>query len=167
MEREFNLRDGERVKKIGAFKLVNGKEVECAGPVLSYLEFNERLIVLLNWYHASNLYDIYRNIFCYAKSDGHLIWQIEQPFHSETGALLEEVFKNIKLYIRQNDGSYKRFGDQNKYPWDDVVAGSSYPKPFRPGIDRLETMTWSQFPQEYYVDYETGKLTWFAKHQKI
>ena len=101
--RDFTLRDGEDVKKIGAFVLSEDLTIECSGPVLSYLELQDKLIVLLNWYHSSNLLNIYRNIFCYSKKDGSLLWQVQQPYDRRDGGALEEVFKNIKLQILRSE----------------------------------------------------------------
>jgi len=154
--------------------LKNGIEVDVSllkAKISAYLELQDRIIIKL-WTAVDAKkeqagYDLCRNIFCYSKEDGSLIWQVEQAYHPDTREPLDEVFKNLKLYIKQDDGSYERFSDLKEYPWDDVVAGNSYHKSFRVGVDRLSSMTWSQFPQEYWIDYETGKLEWFAFHQKI
>jgi hypothetical protein len=164
LERSFILSDGERVRKIGAFELDNRCLIECPGPVLSYLELQDRLIVVLHWYHASNLFNLCRNIFCYAKEDGHLIWQVEQPYGRDHQPL-EAVYKYIKLQILQADGSY--LDESDAFECMDGVIGETYLKPFRAGTDRLKTMTLCAFPSEYWIDYETGKVEWFAIHQKV
>jgi len=164
LARDFTLSDGERVRKIGAFNLGNGQTIECAGPVLSYLELLDRLIVVLHWYHATNLFDIRRNIFCYAKADGHLIWQVEQPYGRDHQPL-EAVYKYVKIHIKQGDDSYLDASDA--FECADGVIGEAYLKPFRYGVDRLSAMTLHDYPSEYWIDYETGKIEWFAIHQKV
>ena len=134
----------------------------------SYIELQDRII--FHFFHdveqRQPTFNLCRNIFCYSKQDGHLIWQIEQPYGRDHQPL-EAVYKNIKLYVKQEDGAYERFSDMNEYPWDDEVPGTFYPKPFRYGTDKLSTMTLAEYPSEYWVDYETGKVEWFAIHQKI
>jgi len=135
----------------------------------AYLELQDRIV--FHVYHGDieerkPTYNLCRNIFCYSKADGHLIWQVEQAYGRDHQPL-EAVYKNIKLYIKQDDGSYERFSDPEEYPWDDEVPGTSYLKPFRYGEDRLATMTLCDFPSEYWIDYETGKVEWFAIHQKV
>jgi len=173
LERKYQLRDGEIVNKIGSFELVDGKKIECLGPVLSYLEFQDRMIVVLHWYHASNLFNIYRNLFCYSKEDGSLIWQVEQAYDPDTREPLDEVFKYIGLSIEGEGGTWLSLEENGskvvKHQCDDgsEVTGQVYLNEFRYGTDKLDSMTWSQFSQEYWIDYETGKLEWFAFHQKI
>ena len=141
-------------------------DIACKGKLWSYLELQDRILLLVNIYDIERC-NQYRNIFCHAKTDGSLLWQVQQPYDHRNGKPLEEVFKNIKLYIEQSDGKLKRYGDPKEYPWDNQVAGNAYDKPFRKGLDKIGTMTLGQFPNEYWIDYETGKLEWIAIHQKI
>lgn len=141
----------------------------------SYLQLEE--CIILHVFHNPDIYkpsyNIYRNIFCHAKTDGSLLWQVQQPYDHRNGKPLEEVFKNIGLYIADDQGgwlSIEENGSEIVEHCDQegkTVIGQKYFGAFRPGIDRLETMTLGQFPNEYWIDYETGKLEWIAIHQKI
>jgi len=150
-------------------KLCNGVEInpiEFGGRIQSYLELQDRIILHLyhNTRYSKPNYNIYRNIFCYSKQDGHLIWQIEQPYGRDHQPL-EAVYKNINLKVKQKDGTYDYAHESIQHG--DRIWGKVYLKPFRYGVDKLEAMTLAEYPSEYWVDYETGKVEWFAIHQKI
>jgi len=155
-------------------QLSNGAQIimPCKGKLWAYLEFIDRVVLVVNIYDTKHC-NQFRNLFCYSKDDGHLIWQVEQAYHPDTKEPLDEVFKYIALHIRGEDGQWLSIEENgslevdHKCADDSEVGGQIYLKPFRYGVDRLSSMTWSQFPQEYWIDYETGKLEWFAYHQKI
>jgi len=141
----------------------------------AYLELQERIIVHV--YHDIDkrqpIFNLCRNLFCYSKEDGSLIWQIDQAYHPDTREPLDEVFKYIGLCVEKEKGQWLSLEEngskiaRHRCLDGSEIEGQIYFKPFRYGIDKLDTMTWSQFPQEYWIDYETGKLEWFAYHQKI
>jgi len=135
----------------------------CEGKLWSYLELIERAILVVNIYDTKRC-NQFRNIFCYSKADGHLIWQVEQPYGRDHQPL-EAVYKYVKIHIKQGDDSYLDASDA--FECADGVIGEAYLKPFRYGVDRLSAMTLHEFPSEYWIDYETGKVEWFAIHQKV
>jgi hypothetical protein len=143
----------------------------CKGEIWSYLELLDRVIVVLFVFDTKRC-NQFRNIFCYAKEDGHLIWQVEQPYGRDHQPL-EAVYKYIALHIRGEDGGWLSIAENGSIEVDhelddgSEVGGQIYLKPFRYGVDRLSAMTLHEFPSEYWIDYETGKVEWFAIHQKV
>jgi len=146
-------------------QLSNGVQIimPCKGKLWSYLEFIDRVILVVNIFDTNHC-NQFRNIFCYSKEDGHLIWQVEQPYGRDHQPL-EAVYKYIKIHIKQGDDSY--LDASEAFECADGVIGEAYLKPFRYGVDRLSAMTLYDFPSEYWIDYETGKVEWFAIHQKV
>jgi hypothetical protein len=73
----------------------------------SYLELQDRII--FHFFHdveqRQPTFNLCRNIFCYAKEDGHLIWQVEQAYGRDHQPL-EAVYKYIALHIRGEDGGW-------------------------------------------------------------
>ena len=132
----------------------------------TYLELQDRII--FHFYHdveqRKPTFNLCRNIFCYSKQDGHLIWQIEQPYGRDHQPL-EAVYKYINLKVKQKDDTYAYAHESIQH--EDRIWGKVYLKPFRYGVDKLEAMTLAEYPSEYWVDYETGKVEWFAIHQKV
>ena len=143
----------------------------CEGQLWSYIELIDRVIVVVNIYDIRHC-NQYRNIFCYSKQDGHLIWQIEQPYGRDHQPL-EAVYKYIALNIKGDNGHWLSIEENGSLEVDhkledgSEISGQVYLKPFRYGIDKLATMTLAEYPSEYWVDYETGKVEWFAIHQKV
>jgi len=135
----------------------------CEGKLWSYLELLDRVILVVNIYDTKHC-NQFRNIFCYSKEDGHLIWQVEQAYGRDHQPL-EAVYKYVNLKVKQDDGSYD-YGHKS-IQHECGIWGKVYFEPFRYGVDRLEAMTLCEFPSEYWIDYETGKVEWFAIHQKV
>jgi hypothetical protein len=157
--------------KRGHLRLANGVEINVSGfkaKIASYLEFPDRVIIR-TWTAVDTEkeeagYNLCRNIFCYSKEDGHLIWQVEQAYGRDHQPL-EAVYKYINLKVRKADGSYDYAHESIQH--ESGIWGKIYLKPFRHGVDKLEAMTLADYPSEYWIDYETGKVEWFAIHQKV
>ncbi len=148
----------------------NGIELEmpCEGELWSYLEFIDRVMVVLNMSHGNGC-DQYRNIFCWRKEDGGLLWQVERA-RTPTGVECEGAYKNLKLQVRRPDGGYREAGIEewwSGYETPEGVLVEVYLKPFRVGVDRLLAMTLEEYPCEVEVDYETGAVRFLALHQKV
>ena len=148
------LKDGE-IRNVPCIVTIDSKvTIECKNEILFYIELKDFIIILVNWYHASNLFDIFRNIFCYSKTDGSLLWQVEQT-HTIKGEPLEKVYVGLGIRIKQEDGSYKPAGDlspgENTRPfWIKYID-----KPFRAGIDKFLARTFDGF--QFYIDITNGK----------
>ncbi len=143
----------------------NGIELEmpCEGELWSYLEFIDRVMVVLNMSHGNGC-DQYRNIFCWRKEDGGLLWQVERA-RTPTGVECEGAYKYLELKVRMEDGSYCYAGESVRHG--ERLWGGVYLKPFRVGVDRLLAMTLEEYPCEVEVDYETGAVRFLALHQKV
>ena len=143
----------------------NGIELEmpCEGELWSYLEFIDRVMVVLNMSHGNGC-DQYRNIFCWRKEDGGLLWQVERAVRPD-GRECEGVYKYLELKVRMEDGSYRYAGESVRHG--ERLWGGVYLKPFRVGVDRLLAMTLEEYPCEVEVDYETGAVRFLALHQKV
>ena len=114
-----------------------------------YIDLQDKIIVLLDNYHASHLFDVTRNIFCYDKKTGEEIWQVESKESSpyvEVGVdfpgLKEE---EIKGEVIEKEG--ERIG---------IVLEQQ----FREGEDKLISRTFSCY--KYYIDIESGKVECFG-----
>lgn len=141
----------------------------------SYLELEDRILLRLVWSEKLKpQYDIHRNILCYAKATGALLWQVEQPWQRERvdpegktmrKVYVEEVYKYIKILIQMPDGTHDSNQHVSKSHAEGSVNGKIYLKPLRPNLDRLEAMTFSHFPKEYAIDPDTGEVELLEMHQ--
>jgi len=180
-KKKFVLKDGETVHQAGCMLLMNDVLIDAPGPILSFIELENQIVILLHWYHASNLFDISRNIFCYSKATGEPLWQVEQPWEwrrvdpegkKMRKVYVEEVYKLMWLSMYEN-GERLSADEMKKRGWNYVGLGSEgerisafyYLEPFRPGIDRVEARTWSHFPKDYAIDIDTGKVELLEVHQ--
>jgi hypothetical protein len=163
-------------------RLCNDIEIDVSkfkAKISSYLELQDRVILKLWTDVDANKekpgFVLCRNLFCYRKQDGSLIWQVEQPYDGfqPDKPLLDEVFKFIGLSVLGHNGLTIPLSEngsivkEHRLENGSIVSGQVYLNQFRYGIDRLKTLTLSNFPNEYWVDYETGKLEWIQFHQKI
>ena len=119
---------------------------------------------MLNMSHGDGC-DQYRNIFCWRKADGGLLWQVARAVRPD-GRECEGVYKYLELKVRQPDGSYVDESEVEEGQPEEIL-GMFYLKPFRVGVDRLVSMTWEEYPCEVEVDYETGGVRFVALHQKV
>ena len=151
-------------------RLSNGVKLKmpCDGRLWSYIEFEDRLMAVVNMRHGNGC-DQYRNIFCWRKEDGGLLWQVARAVRPD-GRECEGVYKNLKLQVRRPDGGYREGGIEewwSGYETPEGILVEVYLKPFRVGVDRLVSMTWEDYPCEVEVDYETGAVRFLALHQKV
>ena len=86
--------------------LDNGVKLKmpCKGEIASYLEFLDRIMAVLYVFDKKRC-DWRRNIFCWRKEDGGLLWQVERA-RTPTGVECEGVYKSLRLRVKQPDGSY-------------------------------------------------------------
>lgn len=143
----------------------NGIELEmpCEGELWSYLEFIDRVMVVLNMSHGNGC-DQYRNIFCWRKEDGGLLWQVARAVRPD-GRECEGAYKYLLLRVRKPDGSYHSGTRGRELPGG--IVAKEYLERFRVGVDRLLAMTLEEYPCEVEVDYETGAVRFLALHQKV
>ena len=139
--------------------LDNGIELEmpCKGEISSYLEFLDRIMAVLYVFDKKRC-DWRRNIFCWRKEDGELLWQVERA-RRPSGVECEGVYKLLRLEVKQPDGEYRHDGDieiDESLP--EEIVGKRYLKPFRRGEHRLVAETLEDLGCVVEVDYETGRV---------
>jgi len=120
-------------------------------------------MVLMNIFDIEHC-DQCRNIFCWRKEDGGLLWQVARAVRPD-GRECEGAYKYLELKVRMEDGSYCYAGESVRHG--ERLWGGVYLKPFRVGEDRLLAMTLEEYPCEVEVDYETGAVRFLALHQKV
>jgi len=140
-------------------RLSNGVKLKmpCDGRLWSYIEFEDRLMAVVNMRHGNGC-DQYRNIFCWRKEDGGLLWQVERA-RRPSGVECEGVYKLLRLEVKQPDGEYRHDGDieiDESLP--EEIVGKRYLKPFRRGEHRLVAETLEDLGCVVEVDYETGRV---------
>ena len=143
------LRDKEKVYVPTIIKLNNSVSIKCKNEINFYIELQDKVIVLLDNYHASHLFDVTRNIFCYDKETGREIWQVESQE--------ESPYVGLHLGIKKEEGDYE---------WQEIVEKGSIEKIeytselFRKDKDKVAAVTFNS--HQYYIDIETGKVEWFG-----
>ena len=88
----------------------NNIEIELPNEILFYIELQDKILVLINWYQAQKLYDIGRNIFCYDKKTGKQLWQVEEP-KFPSGKPMDTMYVDMGILIQQTDGSFSPEGE--------------------------------------------------------
>jgi len=139
------LDEGEKVDVPNRILLANNKLIKCKGEINSYVELQDKLIILIDTYHASNLFkSLSRNIFCYNKIDGSLKWQVESKEGSPYVDLYLKMSRKVKCEIH-----YKNNSQEDDW-------GITLKEEFRKGEDRIEARTFGC--NGYEIDIETGKV---------
>ena len=151
------LDEGEKVDVPNRILLANNKLIKCKGEINSYVELQDKLIILIDTYHASNLFkSLSRNIFCYNKIDGSLKWQVE----SKEGS----PYVGIDLGIKKESGEVL-YGERGvitrEGEWGKIESCTYLTKPFQHGSDCISAQTFSS--GFYSVDIETGKVTFLYR----
>jgi hypothetical protein len=85
---------------------IDGRRIESPGPIQELVEYNDRLVILVEGYTGWKSTDpaASRNIWCYDKH-GNLLWQIEDPETIGTDPAGRKIYDSfVALYRREDTG---------------------------------------------------------------
>ena len=148
--------------------LSNGVKIKLENKIRSYIELQDRIMInvynlsigyyerMFNLYQGKKYHDRkylepqtsevnHRNIFCYSKEDGRLLWQVESKEDSP--------YVNIYLKMSRKVDCHINYKDETKQEdW-----GITLNEEFIKDKDKIEVRTFSC--RGYEIDIDTGKVT--------
>ena len=157
--------------------LSNGVKIKLENKIRSYIELQDRIMInvynlsieyyerMFNLYQGKKYHDRkylepqtsevnHRNIFCYSKEDGKLLWQVE----SKEDSPYVEVNLNIPDCETRKVNHEVIYKDEAGIALEDrQVFGVILKESFRKGKDSLVGHTFSC--HGYNIDIDTGKVT--------
>ncbi len=130
-------------------ELDNNLVIKAPNEIKYLIELPDRIIILLNWYHATNLYEISQNLFCYSKQTGKLLWQVAEYNHK--GYKVKSVYVGMAIEIKENGKVVKRYA---------IMVDKHEIEIDKPNLDlsKCEFSAGLQNGFEYLIDINTGEI---------
>jgi len=146
--------NGRELTHISSIELSNNMAISLPDKATSYIEMKDRIVVLILFPTQclpEKEEDIYRNIFCYSKTDGSLLWQIEH--YDVDGEIIEDVFVGMSVLINK---------EEKNEEWYTTTLNKEIKAPsFVPERDSFTLGTFEGC--RYELDPLTGKIKFIIK----